>query len=122
MRILAVADFHGNSSAESYLSKFLTRGFDCVVLIGDLTDFGPPEVAESLLELVKRTGTPCLAVPGNCGVLGVSGLMKPAACVGSARREFKPPSRDERLSAPMPMPQRPRNSRRVRARCSGLNA
>ncbi len=66
MRILAVADFHGNSSAESYLSKFLTQDFDCVVLIGDLTDFGPPEVAESLLELVKQTGVPCLAVPGNC--------------------------------------------------------
>ena len=66
LRILAVADFHGNSSAESILSKFLTKGFDCLVLIGDLTNFGPPEVAESILELVKRSGIPCLAVPGNC--------------------------------------------------------
>jgi Icc-related predicted phosphoesterase len=66
LKILAVADFHGNSSAENILSKFLARGFDFLVLVGDLTNFGPPEVAESLLELVKKSGVPSLAIPGNC--------------------------------------------------------
>ena len=66
MRILAVADFHGNSSAENNLSKFIQRGYDCIILIGDLTNFGPPEVAESILELAKSSGLPIFSVPGNC--------------------------------------------------------
>ncbi|MDI6884019.1 MAG: metallophosphoesterase family protein [Hadesarchaea archaeon] len=66
MKILAVADFHGASNAENNLSKFIERGCDCLVLIGDLTDFGPPEVAESILERVKAAGVPTFVVPGNC--------------------------------------------------------
>lgn len=66
MKLLAAADFHGNSSAENNLSKLLKGGYDCVVLIGDLTNFGPPEVAESLLDLVKESDTTCFCVPGNC--------------------------------------------------------
>ena len=66
MRILAAADFHGNSGAENNLSKFLKLGYDCLVLIGDLTNFGPPEVAESILELAKSSGIPYFSVPGNC--------------------------------------------------------
>ncbi len=66
VKILAVADFHGDSNAESNLSKFIERGYDCLVLIGDLTNFGPPEVAESIFERVKGAGVPVLSVPGNC--------------------------------------------------------
>jgi len=66
LKILAVADFHGNSSAENSLSKLLARGYDCIVLIGDLTNFGPPEVAESILDLAKGSGVPTFSVPGNC--------------------------------------------------------
>lgn len=66
MKILAAADFHGASNSEHNLSKFLERGYDCLVLIGDLTQFGPPEVAQSLLERAKAAGVPTFAVPGNC--------------------------------------------------------
>lgn len=66
LKILATADFHGASGAEKYLSKFLEKGYDCVVLIGDLTQFGPPEVAESLLNLVRSANVKTFAVPGNC--------------------------------------------------------
>ncbi len=67
MKILAATDFHGTSNAESNLSKFLERGYDCLVLSGDLTQFGPPEVAESLLKRAKSTANvPIFAVPGNC--------------------------------------------------------
>ncbi|MGC8816411.1 MAG: metallophosphoesterase [Candidatus Hadarchaeum sp.] len=66
MKLLAAADFHGNSGAENNLSKLLRGGHDCLVLIGDLTNFGPPEVAESLLDLVKAHGITCFCVPGNC--------------------------------------------------------
>ncbi|MEM4188574.1 MAG: metallophosphoesterase [Candidatus Hadarchaeum sp.] len=66
MKLLAAADFHGNSGAENNLSKLLKGDYDCLILIGDLTNFGPPEVAESLLDLVKESGTTCFCVPGNC--------------------------------------------------------
>lgn len=66
MKILAAADFHGASNAEHNLSKFLEQGYDCLVLIGDLTQFGPPEVAQSLLEKAKAANVPTFAVPGNC--------------------------------------------------------
>lgn len=60
------ADFHGVSNAESNLSKFLERGYDCLVLIGDLTNFGPASLSTSMLERVKSAGIPTFAVPGNC--------------------------------------------------------
>jgi len=66
LKILATADFHGASGAEKHLSRFLERGYDCLVLIGDLTQFGPLEVAESLLELTKSANVKTFAVPGNC--------------------------------------------------------
>lgn len=66
LKILAAADFHGSSGGEINLSKFLKRGYDCLVLIGDLTNFGPPEVAESLIDSVKNYGIPLFSVPGNC--------------------------------------------------------
>lgn len=66
MRILVTADFHGVSSAENNLSKLLQRKYDCVLLIGDLTNFGPAEVAESIFEVVRESGTPAFSIPGNC--------------------------------------------------------
>ena len=66
MKILATADFHGNPNGEQNLLNFLKRGYDCLVLIGDITNFGPANLAESLLERVKATGVTTFAVPGNC--------------------------------------------------------
>ncbi len=66
MKIFVAADFHGNSNAETNMTKFLERGYDCALLIGDLTNFGPPEVAESIFERTKEFGLPVFAIPGNC--------------------------------------------------------
>ncbi len=66
MKILAVADFHGRPSGEKNLSTFLERGYDCLVVTGDLTNFGPANLADSLLERAKAAGVPTFVVPGNC--------------------------------------------------------
>lgn len=66
LRILAVADFHGLPDADVNLLKFLERGYDCLVLIGDLTNFGPISAAEDILTKAEAAGLPTLAVPGNC--------------------------------------------------------
>ncbi|MDI6820341.1 MAG: metallophosphoesterase family protein [Candidatus Hodarchaeaceae archaeon] len=66
LRILAVADFHGLPNADDNLSKFLQRGYDCLVLIGDLTNFGPVSSVDSMLTRIEAAGVLTLAVPGNC--------------------------------------------------------
>jgi len=66
LRILAVADFHGLPDADANLSKFLERGYDCLILMGDLTEFGPLSVAEDILVKAEAAGLPTLVVPGNC--------------------------------------------------------
>jgi len=87
LRILAVSDFHGQPNANENLLKFLERGYDCVLLIGDLTNFGPMSAAEDLLNRVKAVGAPTLAVPGNCDpkqileVLDKHGVNLHARCV-----------------------------------------
>lgn len=66
MKILVVADLHGSATAEKNLAKLLEKKYDCLLLIGDLTEFGPPEVAESILSVAESFGVPTLSVPGNC--------------------------------------------------------
>lgn len=66
LRILAAADFHGIPDATANLLKFLESDYDCLLLIGDLTNFGPLRAAEDILNSVESAGLPTLAVPGNC--------------------------------------------------------
>jgi len=87
LRILAVSDFHGQPSANENLLKFLEHGYDCLLLIGDITNFGPLSAAEDLMNRVKAAGVPTLAVPGNCDpkqileVLDKYGVNLHAKCV-----------------------------------------
>ena len=62
MRILALADVHGDIS---HIDDILEKAgkVDIVVISGDLTNFGPKENA---IELLEKFDTPVLAVPGNC--------------------------------------------------------
>jgi Icc-related predicted phosphoesterase len=66
MKVLITSDLHGLPVAEKNLMKFLERGYDCLILAGDLTNFGPISTAENLFEKIKSIGIPTLAVPGNC--------------------------------------------------------
>lgn len=66
LRILAAADFHGIPDATANLLKFLERSYDCLLLVGDLTNFGPLSAAEDILNSAESAGLPTLAVPGNC--------------------------------------------------------
>jgi len=64
MRILAVADLHGNLRA---LDAILAEAppVDVVVLAGDITHFGPVRVVDTLIRRCSRLG-PVVAVGGNC--------------------------------------------------------
>jgi len=39
---------------------------DAVLIAGDITNFGPDELAYELLDLLEPLGCPVLAIPGNC--------------------------------------------------------
>lgn len=62
MKILAISDPHGDySKIKEMIEK--AGDFDLVVIVGDITNFGPDEKVEELMEMFDR---PVLAIPGNC--------------------------------------------------------
>jgi Icc-related predicted phosphoesterase len=62
MKILAISDPHGDYSK---IRKIIEKvgDFDLAVIVGDLTNFGPDEKVNELMELFER---PVFAIPGNC--------------------------------------------------------
>ncbi len=62
MKILAISDPHGEYSK---IKKMMEKAmpFDLIAIVGDLTNFGPDEKVEELMELFDK---PVLAIPGNC--------------------------------------------------------
>lgn len=62
MRILALADVHGDHSHIDSLLEMAGK-IDLAVISGDLTQFGPASEAEKVLSMFD---VPVLAVPGNC--------------------------------------------------------
>lgn len=64
MKVLAVADFHGDRVAARNIAKVISRrNPDLVLVAGDLTDIGSLEDAKNILEILGRD---VYYVPGNC--------------------------------------------------------
>jgi Icc-related predicted phosphoesterase len=67
MKILAVADFHGDLEASKRAAvKAKTIGATVVVVCGDITHFGSVKDAEKVLSSLTALRTSVLYVPGNC--------------------------------------------------------
>lgn len=63
-RYLVLSDVHCREwVAESARALMDQHGLHEVVLLGDITHFGPPQFAE---DFIKALGAKCYAVPGNC--------------------------------------------------------
>jgi len=62
MKLLALSDLHGDYSHVEAICK-KAGDFDAVVIPGDITNFGPDELAYKLLEMFDE---PIITVPGNC--------------------------------------------------------
>lgn len=63
MKLLALADLHGELAGLDFLPK---GGYDAVVFVGDVTDFGPAGLAREVVRKLKALGKPVLVTPGNC--------------------------------------------------------
>ena len=69
-KILAISDVHGeeNENLYAYLNN---NDIDLVLVLGDITHFGPLEFASSFLEKVADCGVDVIAIPGNCDPKGI---------------------------------------------------
>ena len=71
MKILAVSDIHGkHMKIIEYLKK---NHVDLIILTGDITNFGPCELAEEILNQISSFDIPVLAIPGNCDPIDLYG-------------------------------------------------
>lgn len=78
MKVLAVADIHGSQyRLNLVLKNVATYQPDLVVVCGDITQFGPGEVATTLLDQIP---VQTLAIPGNIDTFDVDeGIVKSTA-------------------------------------------
>lgn len=64
MKILAVGDIHGDYRK---IIKYLkNHRVDLIIITGDITQFGPAELGEEILNEISSFDVPVLAIPGNC--------------------------------------------------------
>ena len=70
MKLLALADIHGNFHNIPLLAEHAADS-DGIVIAGDITDFSGKEQAKQVLEVISRLQKPVLAVPGNCDLPAV---------------------------------------------------
>jgi Icc-related predicted phosphoesterase len=64
MKILAVGDLHGYY--KNILDYLKENKVDLVIITGDITQFGPSELGEEILNEISSFDVPVLAIPGNC--------------------------------------------------------
>jgi Icc-related predicted phosphoesterase len=83
-RYLVLSDVHCREWVVDAARTLMDEhGLDQVVLLGDITHFGPLHFAE---EFIKGLGVRCYAVPGNCDPLGTLAFIEKSAVSLHARR------------------------------------
>jgi len=68
MKFLVLSDIHGRVKVINFANRLLRdMSLDGVIVLGDITHFGPPSWASEFLSQLNR---PAYAIPGNCDPLG----------------------------------------------------
>jgi len=63
MKFLVISDIHGNRSVPKWINSVAEReDVDFILILGDITDFGPKEVADEILKAIERD---TYSIPGN---------------------------------------------------------
>ena len=69
MKFLVISDIHSSMAVADWADSVAEQeDVDCVLALGDITDFGPNEVAEKILGPIKRN---VYAIPGNTDPLSL---------------------------------------------------
>lgn len=74
MKILAVSDLHGN--CKKILDYLKNNRVDLIIISGDITNFGPPELGEEILNEISSFNAPVLTIPGNCDPEQIHGAIE----------------------------------------------
>ena len=80
MRLLAISDPHGDYAQIPSLVRE-AGAVDCVLIAGDITNFGPDELTYELLALLEPLNCPVLAIPGNCDNRSILGVLDSSRAV-----------------------------------------
>lgn len=69
MKFLVLSDLHGKRSAIEWInSRIKENNVDCVLFLGDITDFGTDELVADILNSIESD---VYAIPGNCDPLSL---------------------------------------------------
>jgi len=66
IRLLQVSDIHGSMTAVEKIFAKAKQGFDAVLAVGDITNFGTIAQAETILSRISEAGVMVFFVAGNC--------------------------------------------------------
>jgi hypothetical protein len=69
-KILAISDIHGQENENLY-NYLKNNDIDLVLILGDITDFGPLEFVSTFINKVSDCGVEVMAIPGNCDPNGI---------------------------------------------------
>ena len=69
-KILAISDIHGEENENLY-NYLKNNDIDLVLILGDITDFGPLEFVPTFINKVSDCGVEVMAIPGNCDPNGI---------------------------------------------------
>jgi Predicted phosphoesterases, related to the Icc protein len=73
MKFLVVTDIHGKRSAVDWINRAAKENnTDCVLILGDITDFGPDDTVEKILSEIEQD---VYAIPGNCDPLSIPSVV-----------------------------------------------
>ena len=66
LKALVVTDLHDKKESIENLSLFLGRSYDVLLVLGDVTQFGPASNVEKVFDLVDGFDLSAYFIPGNC--------------------------------------------------------
>lgn len=75
MKLIVLADIHGNESLISQIAGPLKEA-DLVLLAGDITNFGGREDVLKIIQVLNRYNSQILAVHGNCDLPAVEEVLE----------------------------------------------
>ncbi len=77
-KILAISDIHGeeNENLYNYLDN---NDIDLVLILGDITDFGPLDFVETFINKLYEYDVDVIALPGNCDPNGICNAINDVA-------------------------------------------
>ena len=77
-KILAISDVNGEENPKLY-DYLENKDIDLVLILGDITDFGPLDFVETFINKLYEYDVDVIAIPGNCDPNGICNAINDVA-------------------------------------------